>query len=51
MLLLDRVMSVPMKMGEGLLAVAMAACVELAAKQSPLPEGMVPTLVGWVCWW
>lgn len=48
-LLLDRVASVPLKIGEGLLAVAVAACLQIAAKQSPLPEGsMAPSLVSQV---
>ena len=44
-LLLDRVMSVPLKVADGLLGVALAACLLVAAEQSGLPEAPPPPLV------
>ncbi|KAL4419865.1 hypothetical protein ABPG75_006963 [Micractinium tetrahymenae] len=43
-LLLDRVMSIPLKAAEGLLGMAMAACLLVAAGQSGLPEAHLPHL-------
>lgn len=44
-LLLDRVMSIPLKVAEGLLGVAMAACLLAAAEQASLAEARLPQLV------
>jgi hypothetical protein len=44
-LLLDRVMSIPLKVAEGLLGVTMAACLMAATAQSGLPEAHLPALV------
>ena len=44
-LLLDRVMSIPLKVAEGLLGVTMAACLLAATAQSGLPEAHLPALV------
>lgn len=44
-LLLDRVMSIPLKVADSLLGVAMAACLLVAAKQASLADGHLPQLV------
>lgn len=44
-LLLDRAMSVPLTVAEGLLGVTMTACLAVAAEQSGLPAPHAPALV------
>lgn len=43
-LLLDRAMSVSLELADGLLGVAMAACLQVAAGQCGLPEGLAPSV-------
>ena len=50
-LLLDRAMSIPLKVADGLLGVTMAACLVVAAEQAGLPDAHLPALVSWAGAW